>query len=300
MRVHDTHADRVARLHVAVSTLLERVDDEAGNAVIDDLGGGAAGERDDGGADEHRLDHDETERLLPLNGKDQTARALEERDLRIVRCGSDPARLVAESSDDLALKVVVVAGVYLACEHDREPGVSSGVNREMGSLRAGEASEEDATVATLSEWVPLSSQTMVNDGGKRNFGRQLRLTSRDGDEVDVVVRQVMPEHRIISLVMDRRYRRMGEERRERKRTRVMDMHNVDVRLGDPTPSSAGMPKLRPGIGRPDTAVEQRCLSARARRIARSEDDRLVPELAKLTRELRDDELRSAVSFWRCR
>src|SRR5277367_5792377 len=45
-------------------------DDEPRDAIFDDLGHAAAREPDDGRSHEHRLDHHETEGLLPVDGEE--------------------------------------------------------------------------------------------------------------------------------------------------------------------------------------------------------------------------------------
>lgn len=54
------------------------LDDEAGQALIYDLGNGAAIVRDDRGAACHRFNHDEAERLRPVDGNEQPDRTTEE------------------------------------------------------------------------------------------------------------------------------------------------------------------------------------------------------------------------------
>src|ERR1700687_784970 len=52
-------------------------DDEAGQALIDDLGDGATVIGNDRGTACHRLDHDEAKRLRPVDGNEQPDRAAE-------------------------------------------------------------------------------------------------------------------------------------------------------------------------------------------------------------------------------
>src|ERR1700733_7294719 len=64
----------VDRAYGAVDVL----DDKSSDAVVDDLRHGATIEGDDRGATSHGFDHDQTERLRPVEGNQQHDRAAEE------------------------------------------------------------------------------------------------------------------------------------------------------------------------------------------------------------------------------
>ena len=84
--------------------LLERAGDEAGDARLDQLGNAPASESDDRAAGEHRFDEGESERLVPVDRREQRPRVAEQRHLLL---GTD----AAEAGHVRGLE----PGLHLAC-----------------------------------------------------------------------------------------------------------------------------------------------------------------------------------------
>ena len=62
-----------------IDSILDGIDDEPGHAIIDDLADRPAGKCDDGQAAGHGFDHDQPERLGPVNREEQGFRLAEKR-----------------------------------------------------------------------------------------------------------------------------------------------------------------------------------------------------------------------------
>ena len=58
--------------------LFDAVDDESGDSLVDDFGDGTSAECDHGSSASHGFDHDEAERLRPVDGKEQGGCVAEE------------------------------------------------------------------------------------------------------------------------------------------------------------------------------------------------------------------------------
>ena len=100
---------RVASIASAI-----RVHHEAGDALVNDFHDRAAAKRHDRSAAGQRLDHDQPERLGPVNRKEQRRGAAEERGLlRFADFADELHQRVVEQMADLALEVGAVRRIHL-------------------------------------------------------------------------------------------------------------------------------------------------------------------------------------------
>ena len=84
--------------------------EEPGDAVVDDLGGGAAGRGDDRRAAGQGLDHAQPEGLVPPDGVEQRHGSAEQRELRRRADLAHVADVPAEERLDLGLEVLALLG----------------------------------------------------------------------------------------------------------------------------------------------------------------------------------------------
>ena len=96
------------------------VDDEASNAVVDDLSYRTIVPRDDRRSTGHRLDHDQTEGLGPVDGKEERRGLAEELILLLVIHFSNELDAgTAEQWFDDVLEIGAVNGVDFRCDFER-------------------------------------------------------------------------------------------------------------------------------------------------------------------------------------
>ena len=119
------------------------VDDEAGLAVVDQLGDAGAAHADDRRARRERLDDDEPERLVPRDREEERRRLGEQTRFRgFVDLADEADALTIDVWLDLRLEPRPIAVVDLAREEQASPGAARHVDRHIGALGRGEAAEE--------------------------------------------------------------------------------------------------------------------------------------------------------------
>src|SRR5262249_57423631 len=97
-----------------VDQLVERVDDESGPPVDQELGDGPARSGDDRRAARERFDHDEPERLWPVDREQQRLRLPEEPGfVRVADLADELDQWIVEQRPDVALEVSTVGGIDL-------------------------------------------------------------------------------------------------------------------------------------------------------------------------------------------
>ena len=120
------------------------LDDEARDAVLDDLRHGAAIVGDHRAAAGHRLDHHETERLRPVDRDEQRDRAAQERSLVLVADLADVFDIARAIEQRLDLLVVVVAirPVDLCGDLQRDAAMLRDMDRAIDALLRRDAPEK--------------------------------------------------------------------------------------------------------------------------------------------------------------
>ena len=193
----------------------------------------AARERDHGGADQHGFDHDEAERLFPVDGKQKSARPLQESELVGVADFAEPRERAGrgaggEPRRDVAFEVVRVLGVGRAGEDELGARGAGGVDRDVGRLLGGETSDE-RYVAPLA--APgrkhVDVDAVVDDVAHRNFGAEVGLTLRDPDVRDVRKVAVKLVERFIAPMVEREHERHAGEHREGSRRQLMSVDDLE-------------------------------------------------------------------------
>ena len=111
------------------------VDDEPVRPSSIDFGHGAAPRRDHRRAACHRLDHDEAERLLPVDREERRARVLQQLDLLAVRHLTEVLDLPAQVRLDELVEVLQLRRLAaLARELQRQTGLVRDRDRAMRAL----------------------------------------------------------------------------------------------------------------------------------------------------------------------
>src|SRR6202035_5097204 len=107
------------------------LDDEAGEAVVDDLGDRAAIVGDDGRAARHRLDHHEAERLRPIDWDEQPDRAAQKSRFLVVADFSDvlDQRAVVDQRTYEFIVIILVGAVDLGGDLQRYAAAGCDLDR---------------------------------------------------------------------------------------------------------------------------------------------------------------------------
>ena len=130
------------------------VDDEAGLAVVDQLGDAGAAHADDRRARRERLDHDEPERLVPRDREEERRRLGEKARFRgFVDLADEADALTIDVWLDLRLEPRPIALVDLAREEQASPGrratstaTSAPLDGEKRPRKASGASDPEGVV----------------------------------------------------------------------------------------------------------------------------------------------------------
>ena len=98
----------------------------------------------------HRLDHDEAERLLPLDRKERRARVLQQLDLLAVRHLAEILDAVDQVRlDELVEVLALLRLLHLAGELERQPSLPGDRDRAVRSLVRAHPAEEEQIVAAV-------------------------------------------------------------------------------------------------------------------------------------------------------
>src|SRR5204862_6478522 len=104
---------------------------------------GAAARRDHRGAAGERLDHDEAERLLPLDREERHPRVLEQLDLLAVVDLAEVLDVAAEMRlDELAEVGLLLRVVHLPSDLQRQPRLRRDRDRAMAAFVGAQSPEE--------------------------------------------------------------------------------------------------------------------------------------------------------------
>src|ERR1700722_2844472 len=123
--------------------LLLVLDNEARHTVLDHLGNGAGAICDNGRSAGHRLDHDQSERLGPIDWKQQGGGLRQERLLFGIVDLSDQMNLLAvDERFKTLLEVTGLAARDLGCNAKRSPDCVRDADSIFRSLLGGETSEK--------------------------------------------------------------------------------------------------------------------------------------------------------------
>ena len=161
--------------------------DPAAAVLLDHLGHGAPACRDHGRPAGHRLDHDQAERLLPLDREEGHARVLEQLDLLAVRHLAEVLDPVAEVRlDELLVVLALLRLAPLSRDLERHPRLHRDRDRAMRALVRAHATEEEEVVAAVrlaGIERELERVGDVRDPGQ--VGPRLALVQRDRDHPDL-------------------------------------------------------------------------------------------------------------------
>ena len=277
-----------------------------GAAVVDDLGYRTAPGRDDRRPARHRLDHHQPERLLPVDRRDERARAHEQLDLVRVADLADVLDRPAEMRADELVEVADLERLAaLRGDLQREPGLERDGERAVRSLVRAHASEEDEVVAAglAAERIHREIERVraVRDPGKLRL--RLALVHRDGDEPRVrrevehllVHAARLAVERAVHGVTERDVDQPAEREPEHARVVVEDVELLG--LAERVHRVLHLP-----VRVPDPLARRRVedgLEPRARlRVARREERHVVARVDEAVREERDDAFGAAVRLRR--
>src|SRR6185436_13365273 len=145
--------------------IVDRLPKMGGDAGLEDLGDGAAGEREDGRPAGHRLDHDQAERLRPVDREHERARAAEKRALLPLVDLADEldSRLAEERPDDL-LEVDLVGSLGdLRGDLERHARAARDLDGAVATLLGRDPAEERQIVARgFVERVEVAREAVVD------------------------------------------------------------------------------------------------------------------------------------------
>src|SRR5215831_15395072 len=126
------------------------VDHDPALAVAHHLGNGAVPRGDHRGPARHRLDHDEAERLLPLDRKERRARVLKQLDLRPVIDLAEVLDPVAQVRlDELGEVLALLRLARLPCELERQAKFHRDGHGSVRALLVVHPAEEEQVVAAV-------------------------------------------------------------------------------------------------------------------------------------------------------
>ena len=121
--------------------------DKSVHAILDNLFDGSAGERENRRAARHRFDHDEAERLLPLNREEERPRSREQPIfLRRIRFADVLDLAAVDVWSDFVLPVGLEDRLDLAGDLQPDPRKARGLDRQVRSLARRDAAEEGDVV----------------------------------------------------------------------------------------------------------------------------------------------------------
>ena len=165
------------------------VPEEPGDAVIDDLGGGAGTGGHDRGARGQSFDHHESERLGPLDGVDQGDGVPQESVLLGLRQLPHVLRVRAEERSHPLLEVrALLRLVHLRGEEQPHTCAPGGDDRLTGTLvRVHPAEEASVAAVTRAERDARDVEAVVDDAVDAGSVRRRRLMVGYGDEPDVLI-----------------------------------------------------------------------------------------------------------------
>src|SRR5262245_12498685 len=159
---------------------------ESRYAVGDDLWHRSAAQRDNRRAAGHRLDHDQAERLFPLDREHQAVRGRHELAL-LLRVGlTDVLDVRAQPRPDLRIEVLLLQLlVDLGRQHDPAAGSSRRVDGQVDALlRVAPAEEQHVVVLVLAVRIAGYVDRVVHDTRPVQVRRLLTLRIRDRDQRD--------------------------------------------------------------------------------------------------------------------
>ena len=213
--------------------LLGPVADVAGEAVDHQLGHRAGAQRDHRGAAGHGLDHDDPERLVPLDGEDQRA-GLGQQLLLLLGGGvAVPLGVGAEQGPHALLEVGVLGRlVALGGDHDPPPGRPGRLDGQVRRLLGADAAEEQHEVVLLGlERVLVDRDGVVHRGRPGQVRALGPLRLGDGDHRVVAAEQPVA---LAQLAGDRpvggQHRRDAAGPRGQRAAHRVVVDHVDVQL----------------------------------------------------------------------
>ena len=172
----------------AATKLVELVHDEAGDAVVHDLGHRALPHRHDGRAAGHRLDHHQPERLRPGDGEEERVRVREQLALALVADLALVHDLVAvDVRLDLRLEVLAVRLLQHAGHDELAAQPLGRLDAVVEALGLADAAEGQQVVVLLGRVRPLlDGDGVVGEAGPAHAGRRHRaLVLADADVADL-------------------------------------------------------------------------------------------------------------------
>ena len=252
----------------------------------------------------HRLDHDEAERLLPLDREERRARVLEELDLLAVRHLAeelDPA--VAEMRLDKLREVLpLLLLAVLAREPQRKAELHRDGDRPVRSLVGTEPAEEEEVLARVRlARIEREVDGIRNRRHPREIGHRLALVLGDGDETDprrhlgdVAVDSlgVVDIERAVDGMQDRRLDEPPEGRARHPGVVVDHVELVRTRIAGERVPQLGQSSTEQLARRPLENVREVGLR---QRVARREERHIVACVDEPARQQRDDELDAPVT-----
>lgn len=280
--------------------------DHARDPVGDHLRDRAAAQGDDGRATDHRLDHHDAERLLPLDREQQATGARQQLSLADRVGLAEHVVVVGEQRPHAVLEVLLFRGLTaFAGQYQRDAGLVRGPQRQVRTLVRRIPAQKQCVVMLFGLERPLvDAQRIVYAANPIQLRSQLPLTVADGHQADVaaelavvgmqvvVDRAVHGDHRgHAQPLVDRGVHRPGKG---------VVVHDVDaVLFGDPGDGAAHLQRVHDlgvGLAQPlgHGPVPQRDEPGRRARFAGAEQGDLVSAGHQHVGEIGHDGLHAAV------
>ena len=247
------------RLH----RVFERVDEGTGHAVLEHLGHRARRHGDDRGAACHRLDHDQPERLRPVDREKERGRVPEELGLVLIADLADELdERMVEQRLDLGMEELLVDRVHLGGEAQRHAHRLRDLDGTIDALLRRDAAQEGEVAAGAApRRVKVGRQAMVDRGDPVRVRNRPALVVADADERRVAehVEQRLELRQVEATMHGRDLRHREVPRSGKVQVAGMPVDDVELvrhgadelgledlgreRIGDRVPEPQG---LRPG------------------------------------------------------
>jgi len=209
---------------------LDVTTDPSVDAVLDDFLDSPAGKRQDRRATCHRFDHDEPERLLPLNGEQECPRAGQQRIfLRGVRFANVFDQPAIDARHDLRFPILAKHGLDFTGELQANTSAARRFDRKVRGLAGGHAAEEDDVIVLRFRKRIVVDRDAVVDDLEPGHGLAARQPRSDSDVFDIRISGVLLGQHWLVRMMHRRHDRQIDEPREWDADDIVEMHQVRAR-----------------------------------------------------------------------
>ena len=216
-----------------------RIDNGAGEAVLDDLDHRAATEGQHRRSAGHGLDHGKPERLRPVDRKQQRLRLAQKlRLLLVVDLADEFDAAGAEQRLDLGAEIDLVGAVDLGRDLERNAQRARNGDGAVGPLLRRDAPEEGQIAAgPRAGPVQGHGNAMMDGAGKIRFRHGSALRAGDRNQRHVVEPHIEGKQIGQVLAAVQRGHRPARERAEQREMELIDMEVQDVEVGGPLPDA---------------------------------------------------------------